>query len=140
MFCPECHAEFREGIIVCSDCGVELINMPENPETDEPEYLQETPEEVDEVQDEEQEILDEEPLLLLHQSRDLELMAIIKQQLEEAGIESMLQGEQAVYLNSFAEATLFVFEQDYAAASTVVEQIIAEFPEKKTDPGFYDPD
>lgn len=31
MFCPNCRGEFREGFIVCSKCGVDLVEtLPEN--------------------------------------------------------------------------------------------------------------
>ena len=26
MFCPECEAEYREGIVECSDCGIPLVD------------------------------------------------------------------------------------------------------------------
>lgn len=40
MYCPKCRAEFREGILECSDCGVPLVKSipPEKPEPV-PEYV-----------------------------------------------------------------------------------------------------
>ncbi len=26
MYCPECHAEYQEGITECADCGVDLVD------------------------------------------------------------------------------------------------------------------
>ena len=37
MFCPECKAEYREGIAVCSDCKVPLVD--ELPEEAEPGFV-----------------------------------------------------------------------------------------------------
>lgn len=37
MFCPECKAEYREGIAVCSDCKIPLVD--ELPEETEPEFV-----------------------------------------------------------------------------------------------------
>lgn len=32
-FCPKCRADYREGFIVCADCGVDLVNeLPPLPE------------------------------------------------------------------------------------------------------------
>ncbi len=34
-FCPECHGEYREGIEVCAECGVDLVAaLPEEPDVE----------------------------------------------------------------------------------------------------------
>lgn len=39
-WCPQCKSEYREGFTVCADCHVELVDeLPEEPETDEREFL-----------------------------------------------------------------------------------------------------
>jgi hypothetical protein len=38
MFCPQCGAEYREGVASCKDCGVALVATL-SPEPDEPEWV-----------------------------------------------------------------------------------------------------
>ena len=40
MFCPVCHAEYREGLTRCADCDIDLVaTLPVAPEDDAPELI-----------------------------------------------------------------------------------------------------
>lgn len=68
MFCPECGAEFREGIEKCADCDVPLTHEPP-PEPEVPEYV------------------------TILETSDLSVIPVLKTTLEGAGIPFRTRGE-----------------------------------------------
>jgi hypothetical protein len=68
MYCPECGAEFREGIEKCADCDVPLVSEPP-PELDVPEYV------------------------TILETSDLSVIPVLKSALEGAGIPYETRGE-----------------------------------------------
>jgi len=74
MYCPECKAEYVEGILVCTDCGIALTpELPTEPSFDSPEY--------------------EEILTALNASD----VALIKSLLDSESIEHYIEGEFSQY-------------------------------------------
>jgi hypothetical protein len=40
MFCPQCRTEYREGVVTCRSCGVELVaELPPEPEAEWAEFV-----------------------------------------------------------------------------------------------------
>ena len=73
MFCPECGAEYQEGIVKCSDCDVALVaTAPEPAEPDQAEWVD---------------------LVTVLASSDPALLAVAKSLLEADGIPFTAQGE-----------------------------------------------
>ena len=73
MFCPECGAEYREGIVKCSDCDVALVaTAPEPPEPEQAEWVD---------------------LVTVLTSSDPALLAVAKSLLEADGITFIARGE-----------------------------------------------
>ena len=73
MFCPECGAEYQDGIVTCSDCDVALVaTAPEPAEPDQAEWVD---------------------LVTVLASSDPALLAVAKSLLEEDGIPFTAQGE-----------------------------------------------
>jgi len=71
LICPECGTEFREGITVCSDCGIPLADEPPA-ERDEPEWT---------------------GLVTVLETSDFSLLLVAKSVLESAGIPYFAKGE-----------------------------------------------
>ncbi len=71
MYCPDCRAEYREGIATCPDCEVQLVAEmpPENPDAD---------------------------LVPVFETADVSLVPIVKSLLDSAGIPYVAQGEEAL--------------------------------------------
>ncbi len=80
MFCPECGAEYREGITECSDCEVALVAepppAPAHPEPDLVEVLGTT---------------------------DPALLPVVLSLLESAGIEAVVEGDEVMGVLPFGE-------------------------------------
>jgi hypothetical protein len=76
LYCPSCKAEFRDGVLGCADCGVELV-----------EELLDSPGE----EDEEEEV-EFERLLEIGDEDDFALLAA---GLDEAGIAWLVDSEEA---------------------------------------------
>ena len=74
MICPQCNAEYREGFILCADCGKELVH-PSPGAMVGPDHSS------DEVSDNE-----EDPFCLFWRGDDARLQGELCQVLEEAGI------------------------------------------------------
>jgi hypothetical protein len=70
MFCPECGAEYREGVSECADCGVELVA--ELPEADEAEHTE---------------------FVTVYRVGNPAIIALAKSILQSAGIEYYAMGE-----------------------------------------------
>ncbi len=71
MFCPQCGAEYREGVTTCADCAVALVERaPEK--VDEPEW--------------------QDLVTVLRTSDEAEL-AVVRSLLEAEGIRCLLRGE-----------------------------------------------
>lgn len=73
MYCPECGSEFREGIVRCPDCEVDLT-------TEQPLVEQGSPEDLVDVFD----------------TSDVSLLPVVKSVLEAAGIPFFVQGDEAL--------------------------------------------
>lgn len=67
MFCPNCKAEYNEGVTQCTDCGVELVQ-----ELSEEDFVD---------------------FVKVFESADSNLTVIIKSVLEDAGIKYFVPGE-----------------------------------------------
>jgi Putative prokaryotic signal transducing protein len=70
LFCPRCGAEYREGFVECSDCGVALVREPP-PEVPHPDVELDT----------------------VFESTNPALLAVAKSLLEDAGIEYESRGD-----------------------------------------------
>lgn len=68
MFCPECGAEYEEGIVECADCDVPLVHEPPS-EPEVPEYV------------------------TILETSDLSVIPVLKTALEGAGIPYHTRGE-----------------------------------------------
>lgn len=74
MFCPSCRSEYREGIRVCADCGVELVaTLSEEGGTD-------------------------TELVAAFTTADSSLLPIVKSVLDAAGIPYLVQGDETLGL------------------------------------------
>ena len=71
MYCPDCRAEYREGVESCPDCEVRLVVElpPEDPDAD---------------------------LVPIFETADVSLLPIVKSLLDSAGIPCVVQGEEAL--------------------------------------------
>jgi hypothetical protein len=71
MYCPDCRAEYREGIEFCPDCEVRLVVElpPEGPDAD---------------------------LVPIFETADVSLLPVVKSLLDSAGIPCVVQGEEAL--------------------------------------------
>lgn len=73
MYCPECRAEYREGITTCPDCGVALLaELPANLE------------------------FTEEDLVAVMDTGDVSLLPVVKSVLSAAEIPFVVQGDESM--------------------------------------------
>ena len=79
MYCPECGAEYREGIYECADCGSPLTQEPPAPPSD-------------------------EDLVSVFRSADAGLLPVIKSLLAAEGIPFTVQGDETSGLFPFGSA------------------------------------
>ncbi len=97
MFCPKCHAEYREGFYKCADCDVWLVNaLPDQGARKKPEPG------VISMRDEESEILvdepvegefDFQPLVTVLTTNNLSVLLMARGMLDSAGIDYYTQGD-----------------------------------------------
>ncbi len=80
MFCPECDAEYREGITECVDCEVPLV--PERPSHD------------------------AEPMVAIRRTSDAALLPVLKSVLAAAEIPFDVQGDEASGLFPFGPTAM----------------------------------
>ncbi len=108
MFCPQCHAEYREGFDECIDCNCPLIDeLPTDPEQDDLELT---------------------TVLVTDSSSTVETA---RQLLEDAGIEFFGKGgsfdQVAVAYNQIAEPIrVQVYEEDAERATILLEHLNEE--------------
>lgn len=79
MICPQCRAEYRDGVYECADCGVGLIDQ----------WPDVAPAETD------------EPLVRVFRTADAALLPVIKSFLAAEGIPFLVQGDEASGLFPF---------------------------------------
>ena len=72
MYCPECEAEYRQGIVECPDCDVALVEA--LPPADHPESR----------------------FVPVFETAEVALLPLVKSLLASAGIEFMVQGDEAL--------------------------------------------
>lgn len=80
MFCPECQYEFREGVTVCPDCGVPLLEeLPSKPA----------------AQPKGRVCTERVDLYLVYSTVEPGLLALAKSRMEEAEIRTVVKNEVA---------------------------------------------
>jgi hypothetical protein len=72
MFCPECRDEYQEGVTICADCNVPLVQ--ELPPTDQAQ--------------------EKNPLVPIYEAIDEVHVLMVRSLLEEAGIEFFIRNER----------------------------------------------
>ena len=78
LFCPSCKAEYRVGFTRCADCDIALVEeMPPDP----------SPEDLE--------------LVSVLETTDSSLLPVVRSVLDAAGIEYLVQGEEALGLLPF---------------------------------------
>ena len=112
MYCPNCHAEFRDGFTNCSDCDVALVagDPPESRPGDH---------------------RDEEAHELLLVTSDVPYLSLVQSLLDGAGIEHLVQGQEALGMLTVLPsglggpdnvgARVFVWAKDLELARKIVE-------------------
>ena len=104
MWCPECKAEYVEGITRCPECGCDLVDeLPEEP-------------------DEPLEPIVWEEVLYTH---DQGHIAIIKSLLNEAGIIYYFQGDIVSVTRTWVDpARLYIKKEDVPKAKLLLEDFL----------------
>ena len=106
MFCPKCRTEYKNGITVCADCDVPLVDaLPEKEELPpEPPY---------------------KAYEGLYSSAEI---AVIKSILDDAGIDYYFKGErfQTIHIPLVDPAILMIREDQYEDALKILRQMESE--------------
>lgn len=90
MFCPNCKAEYVEGITVCADCGIELVEKLPPEENHDTKFTF-------------------KPFLKTNNMGDI---AVIKSILDEQGIEYYIQGENMLYVLGVIDSAILNVRED----------------------------
>jgi hypothetical protein len=98
MFCPNCRTEYKQGIVVCTDCGAKLVN----------ELLPEA---------------DERELITVLETGDLAVVALAKSMLENAGIEYVAKGELPMVQLAVGPVEIQVDKDNEAEALELLESL-----------------
>lgn len=101
MFCPECGLDYEEGVSLCMDCEVALVEEPEQEQAGSAEFV---------------------PVV---EVTDVVAFALITSRLEEEGVPWFVQSEPPLGLPTEPEgpvAMIYVAENSVAQALRIVEE------------------
>jgi hypothetical protein len=124
MFCPNCRAEYREGIRRCPECDLELVDTLPDPDAGaEPDAK----------------------LVKIFQSGDAAIIPVVESVLEGAGIEYLAKGEEVQDLFGLGRlgtnysyiagpVEFLVREKDAEAARGLLESVADAVPEDAEAP------
>ena len=97
MYCPECGTEYREGLKVCADCHVQLVDeQPPAPQKPKPVFV------------------DFQEILATYNPADV---AFIKSLLESEGIDYFFKGEHFLSIRPLADPSRLMVRIDQVAAA-----------------------
>ena len=101
MFCPKCHAEYRDGFTTCDECTVELVeSLPSPPEVDFADY---------------------EELLATYNQGDI---VTVKSILEKEGIPYFIKGEMFTGMGAFIDpARVMVIKGEVDQARRLIQDL-----------------
>ena len=124
MYCPQCRAEYRDGIERCPQCDVALVAaLPADAADEQPDAK----------------------LVKVYASGEASMIPVVQSLLDSAGIEYLAKGEEAQDLfgwgrlgTSYSYVTgpveFLVREEDEAAARAVLEELAVAVPEDAEAP------
>jgi hypothetical protein len=107
MFCPNCKAEYQEGITHCSDCDADLVvSLPER-----------------EVNEDNATFI---PILSTYNLGDI---AVLRSILDDQGIEYFIQGENTAYIRGYMDPSILKVREDQVQT---VRELLKNFDLKFT--------
>ena len=102
MYCPQCNAEYVEGVTQCADCGVELVGEPPDPGA-------------------QLSYVNYEQLLATYNPGDV---AILKSVLDSEDIQYYFEGEDFLYSTPMVQPTqLLVRTEDVERAQKLIKPL-----------------